>query len=178
MMSHLEDMRRANQVVKLIQHGYDVTRWHTMRSLRPQDLAQHSWAVAMMVMSLFNGEDSDKCILVQAALEHDLAEAHVGDMPRTARTDEHRALEQRVANQHSIFHDSILPANLRQWLAAADLIEAGMHAQREVALGNSSFVEVVARVGNYLDRENDEGRIPPELWRFARATGLGGEHFP
>jgi hypothetical protein len=167
-----EQIDNARRVEQLIQHGYDVTRWHTMPNIRPQNLAAHQWSVAMLVMSLFKGHPDDKLLLIQAALEHDLAEAFIGDMPRPGRTEEHKALEERVSSENGIFHDSLLPKELRRWLAAADLIEAGMHAHREYGLGNTRYDVVMSRVNVYIRESNERGEIPPELWTFAKVAGL------
>ena len=160
----------TQKVAELIGWGYDVTRWHAFPNLKPQNLAAHSWAVAMMVMSLFEGEPDEKLLLVQAALEHDLVEKHIGDMPRPGRTDEHRRLEAAKADELGVFHESLLPPHLREWLEWADLIEAGMHAVREVELGNTRFREVLARIDTHI--EEHHASIPPILLDFAIEAGL------
>jgi 5'-deoxynucleotidase YfbR-like HD superfamily hydrolase len=160
----------TKKVLELISWGYDVTRWHTMPNLRPQNLASHSWAVAMMVMSLFEGESEEKLLLVQAALEHDLVEKHIGDMPRPGRTDEHRRLEAAKADEHGTFHESLLPPTLREWLEWADLIEAGLQAQREFDMGNSRYFEVVQRVRAYIEEKRAE--VPIILLDFAIEANL------
>jgi 5'-deoxynucleotidase YfbR-like HD superfamily hydrolase len=158
------------KTLELISWGYDVTRWHTFPNLRPQNLASHSWGVAMMAMSLFDGTPDDKLLLVQAALEHDLVEKHIGDMPRPGRTDEHRLLERTKADEHGTFHESLLPPHLREWLEWADLIEAGLHGLREDQLGNRNFCEVLTRISNIL--EDNKANIPSDLWEFAVEAGL------
>jgi 5'-deoxynucleotidase YfbR-like HD superfamily hydrolase len=160
----------TKKVLELIGWGYDVTRYHTMPNLRPQNLASHSWAVAMMVMSLFKGTPDEKLLLVQAALEHDLVEKHVGDMPRPGRTDEHRRLEAAKADEHGTFHESLLPPSLQSWLEWADLIEAGLQAQREFDLGNSRYFEVVQRVRGYIMEQRDE--VPVILYDLAIEANL------
>lgn len=155
---------------ELIGWGHDVTRWHAMPNIKQQTLASHSWAVAMIVVSLFPGNHDEKLLLVQAALEHDLVEKHIGDMPRPGRTQEHRDLEAEKARELEVFHESLLPPHLQDWLEWADLLEAGMHALREVELGNTRFREVLARIDQYIAEKED--KIPEVLLNFAIEAGL------
>lgn len=154
----------------LIKAGYDVTRWHTMQNSRPQNLASHLWGVAMMISRLYDGPPEHYRSLMQACLEHDLAESQIGDMPRPAKTEHHRGIEVSVATSMGIVHEDMLPPIARKWLEWADLIEAGLHAQREVMVGNQNFTEVLLRVSDYINES--EQKIPPPLFRFARQAGL------
>jgi hypothetical protein len=154
----------------LIKAGYDVTRWHTMPNSRPQNLASHLWGVAMMISRLYDGPPDLYRSLMQAALEHDLAESLIGDMPRPARTLGHKQIEVRVSGAMGIMHESMLPPEISKWLEWADLIEAGLHAQREVMVGNSNFNDVLVRVSEHINE--NERRIPPPLFLFARQAGL------
>jgi HD containing hydrolase-like enzyme len=154
----------------LIKSGYDVTRWHTMPNSRPQNLASHLWGVAMMINRLYDGPPNLFRPLMQAALEHDLAESLIGDMPRPARTTSHKQMEVRISGAMGIMHESMLPPEISKWLEWADLIEAGLHAQREVTVGNQNFTEVLLRVSDYINE--NERRIPPPLFLFARQAGL------
>lgn len=154
-------------LTQLIQFGHDVTRWHTMTNIKEQNLADHSWGVAMIVSRLYNGDD--KLSVIQAALEHDLVEKHIGDMPRPGRSADHRDMENNVAVQMGIYHPRNLPPAGQIFLEWADLIEAGMHAQREYMLGNVRYGEVLGRVQTYLEQAVD---IPPPLRYFAKEAGL------
>lgn len=154
----------------LIAAGYAVTRWHTMVNSRPQNLASHLWGVAMILSRTYNGPINLFPILIRAALEHDLAESSIGDMPRPARTAEHRAMEASVATGMGIVHEEMLPNDLRVWLEWADLIEAGLHAKREVEVGNTNFKEVLSRIDKILISKCEE--IPAPLFHFAQDAGL------
>lgn len=154
----------------LIKAGYDVTRWHTMQNSRPQNLASHLWGVAMMISRLYDGPINLFPALMRAALEHDLAESQIGDMPRPAKTEHHRGIEVSVATTMGIMHEDMLPEIAAKWLEWADLIEAGLHAQREVLVGNQNFTEVLLRVSDYINES--ERDIPPPLFHFARQAGL------
>jgi 5'-deoxynucleotidase YfbR-like HD superfamily hydrolase len=154
----------------LIKAGYDVTRWHTMQNSRPQNLASHLWGVAMMISRLYDGPPDLYRSLMQACLEHDLAESQIGDMPRPARTEDHRGLEVQVARAMGIMHEEMLPPIAYKWLEWADLIEAGLHAQREAMIGNQNFTEVLLKISEHINAQ--EQQIPPPLFRFARQAGL------
>jgi 5'-deoxynucleotidase YfbR-like HD superfamily hydrolase len=152
---------------ELIQFGHDVTRWHTMPTLKEQTLADHSWGVAMLVARLYDGEY--KISVLMAALEHDLVEKHIGDMPRPGRTDEHRTLENRTVARMGLQHGSKLPLSAQNFLEWADLIEAGLHAMREVMLGNKNYRSVITRVQHMI---NQSTIVPPPLREFAKEAGL------
>lgn len=154
-------------VRSLTEFGNSVVRWHTIPHLRPQNLASHSWAVALIISRLFPGTAKDRLALIEAALEHDLVEAQIGDMPRPGRTQDHKDLETRVAKEMGL---RSVPEKLRPWLEWADLIEAGLYAFREMKLGNQHFAEVSLRVADYLQRSERE--IPRELWNFAKEAEL------
>jgi 5'-deoxynucleotidase YfbR-like HD superfamily hydrolase len=154
----------------LIKAGHDVTRWHTMRNLMPQNLASHAWGVAMILNRLHVGPAADHWMLITVALEHDLAESSIGDMPRPSRTQEHRELEARVAHEMGIRTERMLPPHLQKWLEWADLIEAGLHAQREVSLGNTNFNEILGRVSEHIRRNSET--VPGPLFNFAQEAGL------
>ena len=55
----------------------NVTRWHTIPTIKSQTVAEHSWGVAMICMELW----PQSKILVEAALCHDLGEYFTGDSP-------------------------------------------------------------------------------------------------
>lgn len=160
----------STPLADLILAGHNVTRWHTMRNLMPQNLASHSWGVAMILNRLHVGPPDEHWMLIKVALEHDLAESEIGDMPRPARTDEHHELENEVATRMGVWTEHSLPGHLLPWLVWADLIEAGLHAQREHGLGNTTFTKAMLRVSDYL--QENENEIPPPLFAFAREAML------
>lgn len=157
-------------LAELIKAGYDVTRWHTMPNSRPQNLASHLWGVAMILIRTFPGSEKDKFLLLRVALEHDLAESIIGDMPKPARTEEHEAYERRVCSAEGIWHEYILPPHLVPWFKYADLIEAGLHCLREMNVGNQNFIPVAFRITERLYKEQNE--VPGPLWEFAKEARI------
>lgn len=165
--SPVDEERKAPKLGSLIGYGHSVTRWHTLPCLHRQTIAEHSWAVAKLVSRLYPGPAKDRLALIEAALDHDLVEAIIGDMPRPGRTEDHRRLEERTSIEMGLRN---IPKKLQPWLEWADLIEAGLYTLREMKLGNQNFVEVSLRVADYLQRSERE--IPRELWDFAKEEGL------
>lgn len=72
MKSKLEQWRDSGAVI----------RYHTIRQIKHQTVAEHSHGVACLVMLV-----SPDCsaTLLKAALTHDFHEQHTGDMPSTAK---------------------------------------------------------------------------------------------
>ena len=71
------------QFLKMARSGGAVTRYHTVKTVEYETIAQHSWGVAMLVIALSGGNPS--LPLLKAALYHDLAEQISGDSPATAK---------------------------------------------------------------------------------------------
>lgn len=66
----------------------DVKRWHTVNTIRQQTLADHSWAVTIIVLALYDemlkrgivsGVPTSETII--KALMHDVDEVYTGDVP-------------------------------------------------------------------------------------------------
>ena len=56
----------------------DVTRFHTLRTIRQQSVAHHSWGVATLLLHVWPEAPAS---VLRAALWHDVAEIETGDMP-------------------------------------------------------------------------------------------------
>lgn len=73
--------------IKDIARSGHVTRWHSVRTSRNQNLAEHQYMVAMlaqeMALRIFNAplSDSDYRALTEYALRHDTPEIVLGDIP-------------------------------------------------------------------------------------------------
>lgn len=64
-------------IKKLLQAG-EVVRYHNHSGIDKQTLAQHQWGVAMIVKKICPDASAN---LLMAALTHDCAEYHTGDLP-------------------------------------------------------------------------------------------------
>ncbi len=58
-----------------------VTRWHIVRTVRPQSLAEHTFDVTMIARAIAKIAGYDDAEITKAALLHDLDEVVVGDIP-------------------------------------------------------------------------------------------------
>ena len=58
-----------------------VTRWHIVRTVRPQSLAEHTFDVCMIARAIAKIAGVDDVEITKAALLHDLDEIVTGDIP-------------------------------------------------------------------------------------------------
>ena len=58
-----------------------VTRWHIVRTVRPQSLAEHTFDVVMIARAIAKIAGVDDYEITKAALLHDLDEIVTGDIP-------------------------------------------------------------------------------------------------
>ncbi len=58
-----------------------VTRWHIVRTVRPQSLAEHTFDVVMIARAIAKNAGIDDYEIIKAALLHDLDEIVTGDIP-------------------------------------------------------------------------------------------------
>lgn len=58
-----------------------VTRWHIVRMVRPQSLAEHTFDVVMIARAVAKIAGVDDYEIIKAALLHDLDEIVAGDIP-------------------------------------------------------------------------------------------------
>lgn len=149
---------------ELIEAGYRTKRWHTVLTIKEQNLAAHSWGVAMIISRLFSGSSEDRLRLIEAALDHDLAEGWTGDIPRPAKCLASEDIEKEKARELGLAHVN-LPPELKKWLFLADTYEAYLFAQRESEMGNGVMAKMARSIWDkyFVDRR---GEIPPDLAAF------------
>jgi 5'-deoxynucleotidase YfbR-like HD superfamily hydrolase len=100
-------------------------RWHTHQLPISQNLADHSYGVALII-SIMHPNPSVK--LLKAALWHDLHESVLGDWPHSAKTENpalaefEEAFERKFRMEHGI--DYQLEADEQLWLTFADRLES------------------------------------------------------
>ena len=138
----------------------DVKRWHTYPVTRGQNLAEHSWSVAILAAYLADWTPSAE--LLMAALVHDVAETELGDIPSTAKwefgnvqispTEE---IERRLGVFETIH---ALPEGSTRTLWWADKLDMLVHSVTEIRLGNAPMEVVFDRVWMKLETQKD---IPP-----------------
>ncbi len=148
------------QTIEFIRNGGEVKRYHTWPMLSEQNVAAHSFGVAMLyALMAQDGWEEDGVIKggltvpgLMAALCHDLAEQVMGDIPSPAK----RALETKVPEfingfktleaerlaEHGLNWEETLVSHEKRWLKIADCMEGALHCVRERMMGNK-FINVV-----------------------------------
>jgi 5'-deoxynucleotidase YfbR-like HD superfamily hydrolase len=133
-------------------------RFHTKRTIHTQNVAEHSWGVAMILLEICK----PSAMMLHSALTHDLAESVTGDTPATAKWAS-RELRESLEKLEDSFNRrlgidyGLLPdeAECIKW---ADMLELIMYCQAEVDMGNLKMEGVVRAGIAYLD-----ARIPPTM---------------
>jgi len=128
----------GNFKIQDIARAATVTRWHSVNCLRYPSIAEHSWLVAMYARDILNrinpnATDTEKLILMEYCLFHDLPEVLTGDMATPVK----RLLE-------SLFPDGESPL---------DLIEEALCPEYKVLKDRISgtYLAVIAKLADVLE---------------------------
>ena len=163
-----------------------IRRWGLMRSVMPENDAEHSLQVAMIAHALAvigrdaYGRDVNPEHVLALGVYHDVSEVITGDMPTPVKyqTDELRRSYkdvERMANERllSMLPDELRPAYTpylsapedydRQLLKAADSISAYLKCLEEKRAGNREF----DAAGESIKRGLDQIELP-EVQDFIR----------
>lgn len=128
-----------------------VTRYHTARMLRTQNLAEHSFGVAMIILHV---EPTASARLIAAALYHDLAELATGDIPAPVKWDspELRSVVEAIELRYerNMRLDVDLDDYEKKVLKWADMFELVLWCREEMWLGNSYAFAIMQRGIHYL----------------------------
>ena len=129
-------------LIKMYKAGA-VKRWHTRTTIKEQDVAAHSWGVAMIVKEIYPQANAD---LLMAALTHDLHEIESGDIPYPFKK-KNAQVRLGVELQESQFvKENGLPQpaeSLIHILKWADMFELYLWCRREAGLGNQTMLDTV-----------------------------------
>ena len=154
-----------NKLRPLYQSGA-VSRFHTMRTLHRQTVAEHAWGVAVVLLWLY-APDVPPPALLRYALLHDAAELETGDVPATAKwasrplTKELRSLEDEFFERHGMAsHQDGLSEDDIRVVQFCDSVELLIYALTEADLGNAAMIEVAQRVVVHL-----RNKLPTHLPR-------------
>lgn len=161
--------------------GGDVQRFHTCRMLLPDTVGHHSFNVACTLMHVWPAAPAH---LLRAALKHDMAEVHAGDMPAPAK----RALGIRelFAKYEEEYLESvgIPPENLspaEAWLLKfCDSVDGLRVTVRERAMGNQLIEYAHANFQKYVDEllsdlPDGKPRVDREIYDRCAALAFGLE---
>lgn len=133
-----------------------VKRYHTKRTLRTQDVAQHTFGMLMLVRQVCPGARKD---VYDAILHHDLPELFTGDIPAPIKRASPQIglalelLERELTPLHAEFNLTADEEALVKW---ADRMELVLWAMEEFELGNRGASAVVQRGLGWITM----GRIP------------------
>lgn len=156
----LEVGGEENQMIERIKYyrdGARVRRYHTLDLLVGETVGHHSCNVALIVSTIVPYPSAN---LLLAALKHDLAEQHTGDVPATAKWDNPllKRLLDRVEGQHVEEHDEhVLTLSEKQALKQADMLDLCFKCLEEINMGNASMERVLH---NGLQWLNDNDPLP------------------
>ena len=133
--------------------SHRIRRWHANPYLcdRHQNLADHSWGVATLIMHL---HPAPSAALIGRALLHDAGESATGDVPRPAkeaspelrkalRFAESRAAE---AQMPEWMRREILTKQDRKWIGMADKLEAILWACHQGDVRGEGWGDLTAEV--------------------------------
>ena len=154
----------ANHFLAYLYRLQHIERWSLMRNTRPENVAEHSYHVALIAHSLgviareIYGRDIQPEQLATFALFHDAAEVFTGDIPTPVKHQNPRILanfreiealasERMLANVPEPLRGSYAPLLARQpadpelakLLKAADLLDAYLKCTSEMSAGNREF---------------------------------------
>lgn len=152
--------------------GGETSRFHTLRTIQQDNVAQHSFGVAHLCQ-LINPQCSKNLIL--AALEHDLAEQVTGDMPAPSKRELGVSLRMSEL-EDEILHRAGFGVPLTEEeariLKLADCFQGMLFCIRERSLGNRGVEAVFGRYRGYVLeklRVNEDSWITlfDQLWKDA-----------
>jgi 5'-deoxynucleotidase len=164
-----------------------IQRWILMRSAVPENVAEHSFQVALLTHALctisrdiFGNQDVDAGGAVILALFHDAEEVMTGDIPspvkhhspgmlRSVREIESLASqqllsmvpEQLAGSYRGIIGDDQRRRDLLRWVKAADTLDAYLKCVMEEAVGNREFAVAKGQL-----EEKARGMAMPEVDYF------------
>lgn len=148
-----------------------VSRWTITRNIRQQNVAEHSFYVALWALrvgELLNWAPSELYVLVQRALHHDMSEVFSGDLPSPFKKTLGEAGKAETFNY-------LLKNNLATYplttslddqcdliIKFCDLVEAIVKITEEQSMGNKTLdgcyeelLDKIRTIANQIDREYD-----------------------
>ena len=120
-----------------------VKRWHTKLTIKEQDVAAHSWGVAMVCMKIAPQDHE----LMRAALLHDMAEVESGDIPYPFKKKWPTIKEELDVHEVQFNAENgatcFLNARQTHMLKWADMFELLLWCKRELKLGNEGMLVTI-----------------------------------
>lgn len=144
--------------LRFIQNGGSVRRFHTVRTIEPNTVAEHSFGVAWLVWVLTDGQARSR--LLMACLAHDLAEQEVGDVPAPAKRAlgigvDINELEERILATNGLNYT--LTTEEQRTLKLADCLDGMLYCTQERKQGNKFVDDVFDRYRSYVESMVPQG---------------------
>lgn len=141
-----------------------IKRWHVANTIKEQDVAAHSWGVAMICAHIEPGNYK----LMMAALTHDLAESETGDIPYQVKkaypklAREAKEVEGMFEHYHGLeFRLTEYEQHCLKW---ADMFELYLWCLREMGMGNQYMLQVHNRATEALNTMSAPNETARMLW--------------
>jgi 5'-deoxynucleotidase YfbR-like HD superfamily hydrolase len=148
-----------------------VRRYHTHVANPQQNLAEHQWGVAAILLRI--NPRCSRTLLIHA-LTHDVGEVRVGDLPAPVKwnnpdiAEAHNDLENDELQQALGWQDDGLTQEEQDWLKAADLLELVTFAHYEMERGNRLMQDVL---------RNGRDRIISLMWTWHKDVAAATTRF-
>lgn len=144
-----------------------VKRWHVVgHTVRPQDVAQHSYGVAVIITLL---HPDPSAALLKAALTHDWGELVAGDLPRWVKernpdvAQQLEILEEGNRQKFGVEYTALLSKEEIGWLRGADLLDAWLFALQNVIMQNHYMHGSLNKATRAMRDLVKAGDVPIEL---------------
>lgn len=171
-----------------------IKRWGLMRNAVEEDVAQHSWEVAVLAHALavisrdVFGQNVDPNAVATRALFHDATEAITGDLPTPVKySPAMRHATAHLEDEVSQEMVALLPEALRpairplidhhDWpeaearlVKSADRLAAWLKCRAELRYGNREFEQAAQQIRSKIDEH-----MTPEVEYFLKAFGSAYE---
>jgi 5'-deoxynucleotidase YfbR-like HD superfamily hydrolase len=134
----IDQSKKVKNLIDILSGG-EVKRYHTMKTIGEQTVANHSWGVAVILNWL--KPDISKVALLKA-LSHDVAEKRTGDMPAPTKWNnkdlacELRRVEKEIEEELGVDYD--LDAEEQEYFKQSDLFELLLYCVNQRSLGNTN----------------------------------------
>lgn len=148
----------------------ETRRFHTWPVLRSQNVADHSWHVAMLGHLLYGQEEPGmRAVFMWALMTHDMAECQMGDIPSPAKRRMDTLLEledksktfrqqwgeaeQEVMSKYAFDFEKFLDEEELRRFKLVDAMEGAMYCVTERMMGNKRIAEPFKNFCKYINEK-------------------------
>lgn len=142
--------------IAFVRRGADTRRFHTKITVETNTVGYHSFGVLWFCCFLTPGlPNTQRGMLYQAAMEHDLFEHISGDMPGDAKRemgvrDIVNAFEAKGMAELGFRSEELLTPALLRVLKLADMLDGAFFCVSERSLGNQQIAEAYDNFRHYI----------------------------